>query len=110
MKVKAFLQAIAIAAAFAAPAATFAQSNGPLTRAQVRNELVQLEQAGYRPGDGDETNYPVRIQQAEARIAGESAASNAYGGVAAGSSASGSRAAPAHEAEIPGLKPIYFGQ
>ncbi|QBR01612.1 DUF4148 domain-containing protein [Paraburkholderia pallida] len=110
MKVKAFVQAIAIAAALAAPAVSFAQSNGPVTRAQVRQQLVQLEQAGYRPGDGDQTTYPVPIQQAEARVARESAVSNGYGGVAAGSSASGSRAVPAPEAAIPGLKPVYFGQ
>lgn len=110
MKVKALVQAISIAAALAAPVVTFAQSTSPVTRAQVRSELVQIEKAGYRPGDGDETNYPQQIQQAEARVAHAATASNGYGGVANGSSASGSRKAAAPQADIPGLEPVYFGQ
>jgi hypothetical protein len=39
-----------------------------LTRAQVRAELVAIEKAGYTPA-GEETNYPVNVQAAEARIA-----------------------------------------
>ena len=96
MKVKALVQAIAIAAALAAPALTFAQPNAPVTRAQVRADLVQVEQAGYRPGDGDEASYPVQVEQAEARVARNESASGAYGGAVAGSSATGSRAARPH--------------
>lgn len=107
MKVKVWVQAISIAAALAAPAVTFAQSSAPVTRAQVHNELVQLEKAGYRPGDGDQSSYPDKLQQAEARVA-QSAAANDVGGVADGSSASGAGAE--FPAEIPGLKPVYFGQ
>jgi hypothetical protein len=33
----------------AAPASGFAQSNTPLTRAQVRADLVRVERAGYNP-------------------------------------------------------------
>jgi uncharacterized membrane protein len=47
---KSLIQAVVVAAALAAPVAVFAQSNAPLTRAQVRAELVQLEKAGYKPG------------------------------------------------------------
>lgn len=46
---KSLLQAVVVAAALVAPAISFAQTNGPLTRAQVRAELVQLEQTGWRP-------------------------------------------------------------
>jgi hypothetical protein len=110
MKVRAWVQAISIAAALAIPAVTFAQPNSPITRAQVRTELVQLEKAGYRPGDGDQTTYPQQLQQAEARVVQTAAASDGYGGVADGSSASGSSKAAAPQADIPGLKPVYFGQ
>lgn len=110
MKVKILVPAISIVVALATPAVAFAQSNSPLTRAEVRNELVQLEKAGYRPGKGDQTTYPEQIQQAEARVARSAAASNEYGGVANGASASGSVKPTAPQADIPGLRPIYSGQ
>ncbi|MBN3796870.1 DUF4148 domain-containing protein [Burkholderia sp. Ac-20392] len=47
----------------------FAQSAAPLTRAQVRDELVRLEAAGYDPAKGDEGEYPADIQAAEAMLA-----------------------------------------
>ena len=47
---KSLIQAVVIAAVLAAPVASFAQSNQPVTRAQVRAELIQLEKAGYQPG------------------------------------------------------------
>jgi len=42
-----FIGIAAVALAFAAPVASFAQSNQPLTRAEVREQIVQLEKAGY---------------------------------------------------------------
>lgn len=110
MKVKLFVQAIAVAAAFAAPAITFAQSGAPVTRAQVRSELAQLEKAGYHPGDGDESTYPQDLQRAEARIAQSAAGANDVGGTTAGSSSFGRHWTAAPQAEIAGLKPVYFGQ
>ncbi|WP_133667649.1 DUF4148 domain-containing protein [Paraburkholderia sp. BL10I2N1] len=107
---KVLVQAFSIVAALAAPALAFAQSSSSITHAQVRNELVQLEKAGYRLGDGDQTNYPEQIQRAEARVSQADTASNDYGGATNGSSASGSSKDAAPQAEIPGLKPIYFGQ
>ncbi|AXF25215.1 hypothetical protein CUJ89_26735 [Burkholderia pyrrocinia] len=47
--------------------ASAGQSNGGLTRAEVRAQIVQLEQAGYNPARKD-IHYPQSIQQAEARI------------------------------------------
>ncbi|CAE6714648.1 hypothetical protein R69927_06166 [Paraburkholderia domus] len=55
----------------ASPVVSFAQSTAPTTRAQVRAELIRLEQAGYRLGDGDHTKYPEQIQAAEAKIAAQ---------------------------------------
>ncbi|TCK84018.1 DUF4148 domain-containing protein [Paraburkholderia sp. BL9I2N2] len=83
---KSLIQVVVVAAALAAPVAVFAQSNAPLTRAQVRAELIQLEKAGYHPGDGDNTTYPADIQAAEAKVAAQN---NAVGGVVDGSSQSG---------------------
>ncbi|PTB20048.1 DUF4148 domain-containing protein [Trinickia symbiotica] len=57
--------------ALASPVVSFAQSTAPVTRAQVRAELIRLEQAGYRMGDGDQTKYPEQIQAAEAKIAAQ---------------------------------------
>ena len=73
----------------AAPVVSFAQSNQqPLTRAQVRAELVQLEKAGYNPNDW--MNYPENIQAAQAKIAaaqntGAQADATGYGSAAAAS-------------------------
>lgn len=46
------------------------ETNESLTRAQVREQIVQLEQAGYTPGSFD-PHYPERIQAAQARVNGE---------------------------------------
>ena len=86
---KSLIQAVVVAAALAAPVAVFAQSNAPLTREQVRAELIQLEKAGYHPGDGDNTTYPADIQAAEAKVAAQNAAASGYGGVVSGSSEAG---------------------
>lgn len=51
-----------------APALASAQSlNGGLARAEVRAQLVQIEQAGYNPARKD-LHYPDSIQRAEARL------------------------------------------
>jgi Domain of unknown function (DUF4148) len=101
---KSLIPAIVIASALAAPSFVFAQENAPVTRAQVKAELVQLEKAGYTPGAGDNASYPVQLQAAEARVAGQDEQSS-YGGVAGGSSASGYRA-PAQT----GVGSTYFGR
>jgi hypothetical protein len=69
--VKSLLKAVALAVAIAAPAAAFAQSNAPLTRADVRADLVRVEQAGYDPDDW--AHYPQNIEAAQARIAAQHA-------------------------------------
>jgi len=106
---KSLVQAVVVAAALVAPVVSFAQSSAPVTRAQVRAELVQLEQAGYHVGDGDHTTYPAGIQAAEARVSAQNGGASGYGGVVSQSAASGDRAA-ARPASNDGMKPIYFGQ
>lgn len=85
---KSLIQAVAVATALIVPAASFAQTNAPVTRAQVRAELEQLEKVGYRVGDGDNAHYPDAIQAAEARVAAQNG-STAYGGVANGTAQAG---------------------
>lgn len=100
---KFLVQTVVILTVLATPVISFAQANSTVTREQVRADLIQLEQAGYHVGDGDNTNYPADIQAAEARVAAQNGGSS-YGGVVSGTSASG---APA---PVTGLQPIYFGQ
>ncbi|SAL04875.1 membrane protein [Caballeronia calidae] len=107
---KTFISAVAVAAALAVPALSFAQqSDAPITRAQVRAELVQLEKAGYNPNISD-PSYPSNIQAAETRVSAQTLAqaptqSSDYGSVATGSSQSG---------RTTGAQPrtlgTYFGQ
>jgi hypothetical protein len=77
-----------------APVFAFAQSqNAPLTRAQVKAELAELQRAGYSTASGDDANYPNDIQAAEAKVAAQHNAdqtNQAYGGMHSGAEASGS--------------------
>ncbi|MFM0226422.1 DUF4148 domain-containing protein [Paraburkholderia dipogonis] len=86
---KSLIQAVVVVAALAAPVAVFAQSSRPVTRAQVRAELVQLEKAGYDPAARNDATYPAEIQAAEAKVAAQNGAANGYGGVVNGSSVAG---------------------
>lgn len=105
------VSALVLSSALVAPALAFAQNDAPVTRAQVRAELIQLESAGYTPG-GDDANYPQDILAAEARVAAQHNPSvTAYGSSDAGMSASGSSdSSGAHTAMDANLKPIYSGQ
>lgn len=87
---KSLLKAVAFAAVLAVPAISFAQqSNQPLTRAEVRNQLIQLENAGYRP-EANDPYYPTNLQAAEARVAQQNGEqTSGYGPATAGSSESG---------------------
>ncbi|WP_310633438.1 DUF4148 domain-containing protein [Paraburkholderia sp.] len=53
-----------------APAIAFAQSihNGPVTRAQVLQELKDLESVGYNPSQASNANYPNDIEEAMRRL------------------------------------------
>jgi Domain of unknown function (DUF4148) len=89
---KSLIQAVVIAVVLATPVASFAQSNQPVTRAQVRAELIQLEKAGYRPNFSD-PYYPNDLQAAQARVAAQNGtaqgAEGSYGGGVSGASQSG---------------------
>ena len=103
---KLLISAFVISSALAAPAFAFAQSNGPVTRAQVKAELAQLEKAGYNPG-GEDVNYPQDIQAAEQRVAEQQGvASSSYGSPSNGASASGMHT---HTAPDNATQSIYFG-
>lgn len=86
---KSLIQAVVVAAVLTAPVVSFAQSNTSITRAQVRAELVQLEQTGWRPAAGTDPHYPEDIQAAEAKVAAQNGAASGYGGVVSGSSEAG---------------------
>ncbi|SAL57349.1 membrane protein [Caballeronia peredens] len=88
-----FIGIAAVALALSAPVASFAQSNQPLTRAEVRAQIVQLEKAGYNPGVISDSKYPADIQAAEARVAAQNGtAQSAFGGAVDGAAQSGARA------------------
>lgn len=112
---KSIIKAVAIAAILAAPVASFAQSNQqPLTRAEVRNQLIQVEQAGYNPATTNDPTYPSDIQAAETRVQAQNPAiaqtqepvadTSGYGGAVSGSSQSGGLVQP-----MSGAKSVYFG-
>jgi hypothetical protein len=78
---KALTRAALAVVVLAVPVVSFAQSsNGPVTRAEVRADLVTLEAAGYHPGVND-IHYPAGIQAAEDRVHGETS-HEGYGGLA----------------------------
>jgi hypothetical protein len=89
MKIRQFV--IALAAVIAFPIAAHAQNSGStVTRAEVRAQLVQLENVGYQPGRND-PNYPNDIQAAEAKVASQGGdVASSVGGAPAGTSNSGS--------------------
>ncbi|MGU7778767.1 DUF4148 domain-containing protein [Burkholderia sp. PU8-34] len=61
--------------AIAVSTSTLAQSvSAPLTRAQVRADLIRLERAGYNPAASNDVTYPDDIQAAEAKVAAQDAA------------------------------------
>ncbi|MGA7813430.1 DUF4148 domain-containing protein [Caballeronia sp.] len=64
------MQAIAIAVTLAIPAVSYAQSNQPVTHAEARTELVQLEKDGCDLAIGRKQS-PKNIQAAEANVASE---------------------------------------
>lgn len=74
------IKAIIAAAAVLIPALAFAQSSVPLTRAQVRAQLIELEKAGYNPAADSSGDYPEGLARAEAVVAQKQTEANAaYG-------------------------------
>ncbi|MCC8402287.1 DUF4148 domain-containing protein [Paraburkholderia sp. MMS20-SJTN17] len=133
------LTAFVAALAFAVPITVFAAANvganHPLTRAEVREQLVEIEAAGYNPARANPREYPADIQAAEAKVAAQHAGApgangshpmtvvavseeviaiesagdtSGVGGVVSGASAAG---APAYKSEAARTGPgsVYFG-
>ena len=106
---KSLIQAVVVAAVLAAPVVSFAQqSNEPVTRAQVRAELVQLKNTGWHPSVGSDPHYPEDIMAAEARVSAQNSTATDVGGADGGSSASGSPAA-VRPAANDSVKSLYSG-
>jgi hypothetical protein len=86
---------VAVVAAISLPVAVHAQTEvSSVTRKQVREELEQLERAGYQPSRNN-PHYPDDLLAAQARIRAAAGtnpyAVNAVGGATDGLSTSGSR-------------------
>jgi hypothetical protein len=77
------LSAVILAAALSVPVLASAQSTAPVTRAEVKAQLIQLEKVGYEPAVND-VNYPSNIQAAQREVNSQSDTS--YGPSTAGSS------------------------
>ncbi|WP_408471059.1 DUF4148 domain-containing protein [Paraburkholderia nemoris] len=103
---KTLIYAALIAGIFVAPVASFAQdATAPLTRADVRADLIRVERAGYRPAAKD-VHYPDEIQAAEARVQTQNVA--AQGSTDVGGTSDGSSQAGAPTATV-NTHSIYFG-
>jgi hypothetical protein len=85
---KSLLSAVVVASALIVPAMSFAQqaNNGPVTRAEVRAELVAAQKAGLL--HQNDTEYPKTVPHGDAVVA-STQGSKDVGGVNAGSSAAG---------------------
>lgn len=92
---KSLISAVLVASALVVPAISFAQqANAPLTRAQVRAEIVTAQKAGllYQ----NDTQYPKAVPQNGAAVLASAQGSQDVGGVNAGSSESGASASVQH--------------
>jgi hypothetical protein len=78
------IKAAFVTAVVLVPALAFAQSSEPLTRAQVRAQLVQLEKAGYNPFADCAGDCPQGLRRTEAVVARQQANANAGYGPALG--------------------------
>jgi len=104
---KSIVYAAVAASILATPFASFAQSSESLTREQVRNELVQLEQNGYKPETND-AQYPANVQAAVQRSQPAqqvltNADTSGYGAASSGMQQSGQRTTTR------AIDSLYFG-
>jgi hypothetical protein len=97
---KTLVHTVCAVAVIAVPIASFAQSEGTLTHAQVQAEIVQLEQAGFNPANANTVDFPTNIQATDTTAPGQS---SGYGPATNGSSQMG------HPASTTGMKPVFFG-
>src|SRR5690242_20634739 len=99
----ALFRTVVISSALALPGFALAQqTNGPVTRDQVRNDLRQIEAAGYSPAAGEDAQYPTDIQAAQARVQGSGmSGQTGMGGATSGTSQSGRPMEPMQEPAQP---------
>ncbi|OLL28354.1 hypothetical protein BTH42_27860 [Burkholderia sp. SRS-W-2-2016] len=85
---KSLLSAVVVASALIVPAMSFAQQ-APVTRAQVRAELVAAQKAGlvYQ----NDTEYPKAVPQNSATVVASADSAKDFGGVKANASDAGGR-------------------
>ncbi|WP_423395457.1 DUF4148 domain-containing protein [Burkholderia sp. LMG 21824] len=101
---KSIIVTIAATAAvlLAAPAVSYAQSShSTLTRAQVRQELFDLESVGYDPIAADGENYPGDIVAAQERLAAKRLAERKHA-----DTAYGSNGVPVTESGVPAVEAV----
>ena len=86
---KSLISVVVVASALIVPTVSFAQqSNGPVTRAQVRAELVAAQKAGLL--NENDTTYPKSVpQQSGTAVAAVAQGSQDVGGLNVGSSDAG---------------------
>jgi hypothetical protein len=83
-----FYQALIVASLLSAPFVSYAQDSASPTRAEVRAQLINAEQAGQFPQS--KTHYPdASPNTATTYVANKAAENQSYGSSASGSSASG---------------------
>jgi hypothetical protein len=82
--------ALAAAMLLAAPISSFAQGQAAFTRAQVRDQLVELERAGYNPVS-TRLDYPQNLAAAQAKVAAQNGTAelSGYGTASTGCSQAG---------------------
>lgn len=90
MKSNAILAILAAFVGFAALPA-LAQDEQPVTRAQVKAELADLEQAGYNPAYSHGPDYPASLQLAQRKLAAKQSGASQYGPSTDGTSDAGAR-------------------
>lgn len=96
------LHAVVFSLFLTAPLVAFAQqSDAGITRAQVRNELISLERAGYTPG------YPASLQAAQERLARNPVTAQTQTGDYGPSSSGSSQAGRAET--LTSAQSVYFG-
>ncbi|WP_454827517.1 DUF4148 domain-containing protein [Paraburkholderia xenovorans] len=85
---KSLISAVVIASALVVPAVSFAQQEkGPVTRAQVRAELVAAQKAGLL--NQNDVDYPKTMPQNGTAVAAVAQGSQDVGGAKVGSSDAG---------------------
>jgi hypothetical protein len=86
-----------------------------VTRAEVRADLIRLEQAGYNPSAGEDASYPDKLLAAEAKVAAEDRQASqqtldSVGGTSVGTSAASTQHTEPASSPAPCVGPVSFCQ